>query len=80
MPRRASLRSLLDAFVPEGGTEREHRIRMLALLDGSADPFGRESYAPGHFTASAFVIAPSSPELLLIHHRKLERWLQPVKR
>lgn len=77
MPRRALLRSWLSDFVPVDATEREHHMRMLALLEASDDPFCRESYVPGHFTASAFVLAPSSEELLLIYHGKLERWLQP---
>jgi len=31
----------------------------------------------GHFTASAFVLSPDASSLLLIHHAKLLRWLQP---
>jgi 8-oxo-dGTP pyrophosphatase MutT (NUDIX family) len=37
----------------------------------------REQYAPGHFTASAFVLSPTGDQLLLIYHSKLRRWLQP---
>ena len=29
------------------------------------------------FTASAFIIHPSQPKLLLLHHKKLNSWLQP---
>lgn len=39
--------------------------------------FHREFFSPGHFTASAFALDPSGRELLLIHHKKLQLWLQP---
>jgi 8-oxo-dGTP pyrophosphatase MutT (NUDIX family) len=50
---------------------------MLRLCDVTGDPFSREHYDPGHFTASAFVLSPSRDMLLLIFHGKLHRWLQP---
>jgi 8-oxo-dGTP pyrophosphatase MutT (NUDIX family) len=50
---------------------------MLALLRDGGDPFSRRQYAPGHFTASAFVLSPDDKSLLLVFHRRLRRWLQP---
>ncbi len=53
---------------------------MIALAQGPfpvGDPFARDHYVPGHFTASAFILSPEGDALLLIHHRKLGRWLQP---
>ena len=32
---------------------------------------------PGHVTASAWLIDPGGSRVLLTHHRKLNRWLQP---
>jgi 8-oxo-dGTP pyrophosphatase MutT (NUDIX family) len=32
---------------------------------------------PGHLTASAWVLSPDRTEVLLLHHRKLGKWLQP---
>jgi 8-oxo-dGTP pyrophosphatase MutT (NUDIX family) len=49
---------------------------MLALC-GAPGAFSREHLAPGHFTASAFVVCPERRRLLLVHHAKLQRWLQP---
>jgi 8-oxo-dGTP pyrophosphatase MutT (NUDIX family) len=46
----------------------------LSLLD---DPINRNRFDPGHFTASGFVVSPDGSSLLLIHHRRLDRWLQP---
>lgn len=71
------LRRLLESYRPSDESEAEYRARMTALLDAEQDPFERTSYVPGHFTASAFVLSPERSELLLIHHAKLNRWLQP---
>lgn len=35
------------------------------------------SCGPGHLTGSALVLDPASGRILLIHHAKLGRWLQP---
>lgn len=51
------------------------RMRRLLLVPG--DPFSGCHTAPGHFTASAFVLCPERRRVLLILHRKLGRWLQP---
>jgi len=50
---------------------------MSSLLQSTEDPFSRGHFRPGHFTASAFVLSPEEDALLLIHHRRLDRWLQP---
>lgn len=50
---------------------------MLALAGVAGDPFARDHWEPGHFTASAFILAPEGGALLLIFHEKLGRWLQP---
>lgn len=43
----------------------------------TGDALRRDHFEPGHFTASAFVLSPERAALLLVHHRKLDRWLQP---
>lgn len=50
---------------------------MLDLLKGTLAPFSREQFEPGHFTASALVVAPSEHLVLLMQHPKLGGWLQP---
>lgn len=35
------------------------------------------SHAPGHFTGSAWLVSDDGERVLLMHHRKLDRWLQP---
>ncbi len=66
----------LEAFTPADATEADHHRRMLRLARADADPTLRTHFDPGHFTASAFVLSPHG-ELLLVFHRRLERWLQP---
>jgi 8-oxo-dGTP pyrophosphatase MutT (NUDIX family) len=77
MPRRIPLRLLLREHSPRDETERQSVERMLALLDTKGDPFSRDHFNPGHFTASTFVLSPAQDEVLLILHGKLDRWLQP---
>ncbi|MDE1894046.1 MAG: NUDIX hydrolase [Pseudomonadota bacterium] len=35
------------------------------------------SHAAGHFTGSAWLVSADGARVLLLHHRKLDRWLQP---
>jgi 8-oxo-dGTP pyrophosphatase MutT (NUDIX family) len=76
MPSHHSLRQALERHAPHDPAEQAHRLRMTALLE-APDPWSRRAFSPGHFTASAFVLDPDRDALLLVHHRKLGRWLQP---
>ena len=49
--------------------------RYLALL-GHPDAFLR-THQPGHITGSAFIISEDYSQTVLVHHAKLNRWLQP---
>jgi 8-oxo-dGTP pyrophosphatase MutT (NUDIX family) len=53
------------------------RILILGLLAHSPTPFSRIQYAPGHITCTGLVIHPSESKILLVHHRRLNRWLLP---
>ena len=77
MQARKHLQTLLHRFQPSNQQEEEYYHRMLSLLKSDVSPFSRNSFLPGHFTASAFILSPSGKELLLILHSKLKRWLQP---
>lgn len=68
---------MLQAYPARDSETRARVERALRLLDASGDPFRRTHFQPGHFTASAFVLAPDSRSVLLILHGKLGRWLQP---
>ncbi len=75
--RRAVVTRLLEDYAPADERERAFRLQMLQLADSPGDPFARSHFAPGHFTASAFILSPDRKAVLLIHHHKLDRWLQP---
>ncbi|PKL97396.1 MAG: NUDIX hydrolase [Gammaproteobacteria bacterium HGW-Gammaproteobacteria-7] len=46
------------------------------FLESHPDVFQR-SHAIGHFTGSAWLVSADGARVLLTHHRKLDRWLQP---
>lgn len=50
--------------------------RIRSLIAAHVDCFDR-TCRPGHVTASAWVTTPACDRFLLVHHRKLGRWLQP---
>ena len=49
--------------------------RFLALIRSWPECLDRRKM-PGHLTASAWVVDPTGREVLLTHHRKLDRWVQ----
>lgn len=51
-------------------------LKILKFLAQSPEPFGRAN-PEGHVTGSAVIGRPDGSAFLLVHHRKLERWLQP---
>lgn len=53
------------------------RELILSLLEQGAAPFSRDSFTPGHITATAVVLSPDRRRFLLVHHRRLDRWLLP---
>jgi len=75
MTRDQRLLAQLTTYEPVDSLEAEHRRAMFALLQSPADPFSREHFVPGHFTASCFIVDDGG-RLLLHHHRRLQRWLQ----
>ena len=68
---------LLDAFDPPDRQQASYLRRMHDLAGGGGDPTSRYLFEPGHFTASGFVASPNGAGVLLIHHHKIGRWLQP---
>ena len=63
---------------PEDAAERASLGEIVAFVEGAGghDPFDR--LLPGaHLTGSAFVLSADGTKVLLLHHAKLGRWLQP---
>ena len=74
--RLEAMREDLSKYGALDETEAGYVTRMLELSrEGAACE--RSHFAPGHFTASAFVLSPDQREVILIHHKKLGIWVQP---
>lgn len=56
--------------------QRDVREQMLGFVDAHPDALLR-TCAPGHLTGSALVVDPDTRRVLVLHHTKLRRWLQP---
>lgn len=73
--RRAWLTSRLDAYKLRWPRERiVDEIRNFVLEQ--PDCFERNCFLDGHVTGSAWVLSTNYEQVLLTHHKKLERWLQ----
>ncbi len=59
-----------------GAGQEDARRSILAFCDEHDDALVR-TCLEGHLTGSAVVVDPSREATLLIHHRKLDLWLQP---
>ncbi len=73
---RNPLLELLAHHVPTDDKEREDLARMRAFAAELERPFSRKQVR-AHFTGSAVVVDPAGERVVLLHHAKLHRWLQP---
>lgn len=71
----ASARSVIAGADVDPDAER-HRRAILDFVDSHADSLHRSSRT-GHLTGSALVLDATGRSVVLLHHRKLRRWLQP---
>ena len=73
------MRELLDelrAYAPSDAREREMRDRIVALIEADGPAAFDRGNLHAHVTASAWIVSPARNRVLLLHHRKLDRWLQ----
>ena len=73
---RQPLLQLLRQHDPIDPNEQAMTQATIAFVEANPDAFDR-SLLIGHITGSAWVVSPDRSQTLLIHHRKLDRWLQP---
>lgn len=66
----------LRAYRPADGEESRHHRDILAFVT-EHPRFHDRTFPPGHVTGSAWVVNTSRTQALLLHHGKLQRWLQP---
>ncbi|MBL7845969.1 MAG: NUDIX hydrolase [Cyclobacteriaceae bacterium] len=70
-----ALEHLLQKYLDSYSHERVIAERYLSLLR-HPDAYLR-THLPGHITGSAFIVSEDMSKTLLVHHAKLNRWLQP---
>ncbi len=76
--RAVEVADLVRPFVDDGDeSAKKSQELVLMLLDCAADPFSRSHFTPGHITATSVVLTPDHRRFLLVHHRRLDRWLLP---
>ncbi len=75
---KSAVAALVRQFHDENdGAAMKSRELVLLLLECSAAPFSRHQFTPGHITCTGLVLAPEGECVLLVHHRRLDRWLLP---
>lgn len=70
------LDEILSRHAPGDDAEAADLARIRAFVQLHPRPFDR-TIAEGHLTASAVVLTADGARVLLLHHAKLRRWLQP---
>jgi 8-oxo-dGTP pyrophosphatase MutT (NUDIX family) len=68
--------ALMREYHTDWPGEAEYLQQTIAFVERTPF-FWRRSTLEGHLTGSAWVLAPDGAAALLIHHAKLDRWLQP---
>lgn len=72
------LAQLLKSYQPELYAEQTNAFLCQHLLQTQGErSLYRDNFSPGHLTGSAWVVNPSFSRTLLIHHPKLDIWIQP---
>jgi len=72
---RAQLLTLLQAYMPCDHDEQAYKERMSTFVEGNPNCFKR-SLESGHIVASSWLLNKAGTHVLLMHHRKLDLWLQ----
>jgi 8-oxo-dGTP pyrophosphatase MutT (NUDIX family) len=66
----------LRAYVTQLPEEADVASVFTDFLNAHPAAFER-AHSAGHFTGSAWLVSADGERVLLMHHRKLDRWLQP---
>lgn len=71
---RRTLLTELERYTAKGPSETAERIRHFVETE---QRWWERTNPHGHVTASAWIVSTDRTAALLVHHRKLNRWLQP---
>jgi 8-oxo-dGTP pyrophosphatase MutT (NUDIX family) len=72
---RQMLAGMLQSYNSDFPEEQKFIPLFLELL-GHKDCFQR-THLPGHITGSSLIVNPTKTKTLLVHHAKLNKWVQP---
>jgi len=74
----AGLHTLLSRFIATATRPdaKAHAERATEFVKTTIEPWSRATLS-GHLTASAWVLDRTLTHVAMIHHRKLDKWLQP---
>ena len=67
----------VDETIRRHPEDQARLAELRSLLRKPPGPLADRRASPGHLTASGIVFDPSDRMILLMHHRGLDRWLQP---
>jgi 8-oxo-dGTP pyrophosphatase MutT (NUDIX family) len=73
---KTDLLSLLRAYCPTDAQEMKFKEEILSFIASNEDCYGRNPKV-GHITSSAWLLNSSGEKALLMHHKKLDIWVQP---
>ncbi len=58
-------------------TEEKYRLDTISFIERHPNSWWQRSTVEGHVTAAAWLLNAARTHALLLHHTKLDRWLQP---
>lgn len=67
----------LAAHTPVDQQEEDHRKEMMRFVSSHAHSWWMRTTEKGHVTGSAWVVNRAHTHALLLHHAKLDLWVQP---
>ena len=73
----AKLLLALTSHCARDDEERTHQKKIIAFIERNLQRWWQRSTLDGHITASAWVLNATRTHALLLHHAKLNCWLQP---
>lgn len=73
---RTTLLEMLSEYARRWPSEHLVVDAFIAFVTSTERCFFRD-YPSGHITASAWVVDPTASQVLLLHHAKLRKWMQP---
>ena len=73
--KRKMLQDLLQRYVSSYSEEKVYKRQILEFIEEHPDCFER-SLEIGHITASSWLLSKDGTQALMLHHKKLHKWLQ----